>query len=180
MVEAAKILGHELSNLAELLKIDAGANTEPVEHVYNVLGGYVSGSTLGKRAATKPTNRTIYDANAVLEGHEDIGQGLPVCIMKMNSNLFLGNVLRNVVKEYMGRSRCTNADGITEADFVAAHIKKPLANLEYLLRRNVPLVGAAQDTGDVASDTDAMFLGLFTNWLEALKALGDITVKVLL
>ncbi len=79
--------GHPHAGGGQPGEVDAGLDTEPVQHPDQVLGGEVAGGGLGVRAAAEPAGRRVDRGHAVFQRRVGVGEGLSVGVVEVHADL---------------------------------------------------------------------------------------------
>src|SRR5690606_12342098 len=95
----------------ERVQVYSSVDTQAIEHVENGFGGDIAGGALGVGAPAKPGNRAVEYLDAFQQPRVNIGQRLPVGIVKMAGQLITGNMLRNGFKQVARGAGRSGANG---------------------------------------------------------------------
>lgn len=175
----AQLLGHPHARGGEGGQIDPGLDAETVEHPHQVLGGEVAGGALRVRTAAEAARGGVDRGHAVLERREGVGEGLAVGVVEVHADPLGGDAFR--VQRGQQRpdvARGGDADGVAEAELVAAEVEQRLGGADDLGERDRSLPGVAEAHGQVAAYVGPVFLGAGHDGLEHGEGLGDGAVEV--
>lgn len=115
----------------------------------------------------------------MLEGGQGVGEGLAVGVVEMDADdVGKHALLAQQGEQFEHVSRCRDADGVAQAQLVAAHVHQRLADARDLVQRDRALPGVTEAHGDIAADMGALVLGVFDDGLEHGQRLVHRAVEV--
>ena len=106
------------------MKIDTGLYTHAIEHVNDVFGSDVAGCAGRIRTAAETGQGGIDDSDAELQSGQDVGERLTPGVVKMDGETVQRDMLRDRGEHPLHIPRSADTDGVTERDFIAAHLQE--------------------------------------------------------
>lgn len=89
---ATQLSHNVLPSINEFVKVDASVNSHAMEHVNDVFGGDVASSALGIGTSAEASNAGVNGGDAKLERSSDVGDGLAVGVVEVDSELVEGEI----------------------------------------------------------------------------------------
>lgn len=169
-----------LARSDQCVDVDTGMDAQAVEQVEHVLAGHVAAGALGIGTAAEAGHRAVEHVDAFQQARVDVRQRLAVGVVEVPGQLVARDVAADHLEQGTGLAGGAGADGVAERDLVAAHLEQLASHRGDLLRRHLAFVGAAEHAGHVTAHTDTLLAGGVHHRHEALEALGDRAVDVLL
>src|SRR5210317_2101337 len=108
----------KLTNLNQLVNVNASMNTKTIHHIKDVLCSYVTGSSWSKGAATEARNRTVNYGDTLLQCDKNVCQTLTIGVVKMDCQLLFRHLCRDNLQQFFHLPRCSNTSCVSERHLV--------------------------------------------------------------
>ena len=133
-----------MAGVDHLLQIDAGRDAQALHHVEHIFTGDIAGCPLGIWAAPESCHRGMENRDAAFERGVDIGQRLPVGVMKMSRQALDREFVDGALHDRMHLSRRGNTDRVGDVDFIAAQIAQTAHHIGHRRRLDPALIRTAE------------------------------------
>ncbi|KAG1443372.1 hypothetical protein G6F57_018117 [Rhizopus arrhizus] len=158
--------------------VHAAVQAQALQQVDHVFAGDIAAGALGIRATTGAGPGAVDHARAVFQAGGDVGDGLAVGVVEVHGQRRHRNLGGDRLQHRPRLARGTDADGVAQRDFVAAHLVQGTGHAHHVGQRYFALVGAAEHGGHIAAHTHAIGGGPAQDRLETGQRLVDAGIGV--
>ncbi len=136
---AAQRLRDRSPGLTHTIKVDASLDSHAIQHVHQILGCDIPGSTFRIRTAAQSRHRAVQHRNVKFQAGQDVRQGLAVCVMEVQRDAPDRHVARHAFDQPPRLQWRADADRVAERDLIAAEFDQPRRVVAHGLGCDPPL-----------------------------------------
>ena len=103
-----------------------------IKHVNHIFRSYIAAGSPGVRTPAQPGYGGINNTDSCLKRNQNIGQCLPVSIMKMNGQPLDWNISSDCINQFPGGNRCPNSYSVPQGNFITPDIFQAVGDFQDL------------------------------------------------